>query len=1153
MQQKYKDFKINLYNPRIKKTDLFNHLKIAYSFDEQQYIIERIPKTFETLIYGKSLLNKTEDFGKNRKTYYDSNEKEFNWLIFQFKRYSKEINLFLALKVKFELNFLLGLYNQSSENLKAIKDISLSYWGLENKFLQIQYEKGLEFNFKLLNSCKNQKVNDPAFFLLIHFFSYKVEEDVSYFSYDNVLENSIVRGMSDDYKEYFKYRLNIVKYDFNDIESVIWASKNLSVIDKYMTYRDIVFYMSLDMKDYSKKGFIKKNSNDLLNYINDPLIQKSNNFEGDFSIKEEENNLESELKIIDDFTRGDYLSVIEGAKKMITKKACFSCIELFAKSHLHLKIPIENIFPNNCVFNSITEFVYNYLSRNEKSNESLIDLLTISNTISSFEISKEIVSFIQRNFNFSDFRYDNLSLKRAYISSESFNPIHFLLFSDENIQKEYLKSFSKFNSLTVNFFSDIINKYDTIDEKYTDIIPRYRLTFYKAKYLYDSNKYEGCKLELLKIIPQIEELNYIKESCVTMLFDCYYNLELFNDAIDLYVDSFILNSALVTKIDSKKLSDKIIKNRWKYISHNNINFPIFIYLAHDETHPKYIAYDLYLRTLNLNHPSLLIDESSNANKKQIFFLKNVANQKIISRKVMIFKNSNSVLNERISICQILARVDNSRIEEYNKEISEITKRLTVQQRIKEIDQSKIYVDEYGILESELIEIKKGFNRFKSISELLKQNKIDPTGIGYDALYDLLKGKIDTDTYKKSLRKTDLHFELFVQLFLEIRDKFLFSNQYGLDYYLSQRIRHGTIIGQIRKPFNAFNLVTTKSSEDGNYLQNDYWNNIQLEIGVIDRIKFDQRMNNFSASIDKIINDLKDQFVQIRTEDIKTKQTGWFDYMYIPLWNSEWLYSLFIKEIQFFTDFTEFVESIFEILWEITDRNLLVVREKINSKIKEELIGELDSLEIDLKAIVLSTSSSAIFKAIADCRTNVQADVDYVIRWFNKSKNDEIDFLIEDALNTSLTIVNNINSPSVLGITQKITDQSLIKGIYFPHFVDLIKIFLTNISDYYKTNNALERSASVNLKRKDDILHIEFKNKLSDNEDPEELLIKLDKIKLDLEETNYNGIRSEGNTGFSKANNILKNVFRNQDNGLSFNLNNGTFNIGCKISLKNLLK
>jgi hypothetical protein len=1148
MNKKYQHFKSLLYKNNVNKAALFHLLKVDYSSEEQDYIIKRIPKQFDTLIYGKPFVTKIEDFAKNKLIPLEELNIEINWLIHLFKKYSNELSMFIKHKEEFEQSFLLGNYEKSGKILSIIKKTTLSYWGLENRFLQKQYEQGLEHNFKLLNFCKNQKVNDPAYFLIISFLSNKAEEDISYISYDNSFDNLLGWGINKYYTEYFKYRLNPINYNFEDFESVLWANGNLSLLDKYLGFRDILFSLILSDSSSKKKIFTDK-SLELLQHIEDPLVSKTHSTIGEYDL---DSDMGIIMSIIDQFTQGLYEDVINNSESYLQNKVTFILLELYVKSHIHLNRPINFINSIKNHLNILLEHLYNYLCRNEKSADAFVDLLTIANSISSFDISKEIVCFINLNMNSPATEFQAFHLQKSFLYSRTLNPIHYSVFENIETQKDYLSSFKQYNCITTQFFIDIITNRENVKTIYSNTIPSYRIGFYIAKQYYEEQMHNECIAELLEILPALEKINYLREKSIAILFDCYFNLNLNDLAINLYVNTFLENSQLVPTIDAKLLSERIIKQKWKNISHDNINFPIFIFLAHDEIHPKYIAYDLYMRTQNITHPSKLFNDQNKATNQHIYFLKNIANPKIISRKVMVFKNSNSVLNERIAIFQFLAKIDPEKVSEYNKEISEITKRLTVQLRIKEVDQSKIYVDENGIIESEVYEIKKSFNRFTAISDLLKQNKIDSTGIAYEALFELLKGNIDTETYKKSIRKTDLHFELFIRLFLEIRDKFLFSNQYGLDYYLSQRIRHGTIISQIRKSFKSFNLVTTKTSNDGVYLPNSYWLNGKLELNNKQKIEFEERMSQFSASIDKIINDLKDQFIQIRTEDIKTKQTGWFDFRYNPILDGDLMYQLLVTKVKDISDFKSFLKLIFELLWVITDERLESIREKINLKIKDSLIYELDSLEVDIKTIIPPTRfSNPLYKSIADCRTAVQADINYVISWFNKSKNDEIDFLIEDAFYTSITIVNNIITPTILDVSQSIKAQSLIKGMYFPHFVDLFKIFMTNIYDYYKNNDMLNYKASVCLNENQNILSIEFKNNIASNENMDLLVLKLDKIKQDLTETNFTGIRGEGNTGFSKANNILKNVFKNKSNELTFNVNETSFLVTCNISLNNL--
>nr|WP_298331958.1 hypothetical protein [uncultured Christiangramia sp.] len=1139
MAERQKAFLKNFYRKDINKRVLIHLLKEDYSFDDQKKIIKKIPKIFESLIFGKPLIRSFEDFGSKRLSYKTSTEYELNWLVHLFEKFAGQINNFLEYKIQFENNFLRGDYNIAAKSLNNITKISKSYWGLENNFLQTQYQNGLEYNFKLLNSFKELKVQDAKFYYLVPFFSNKVEEDISYFSYLNSIEHILNWGIDEDYKSYFSYRLNPIGHTYGNLSGLLWAANNHSLIDKYLLYKSVVSNILVSTESKGDYEYLKEHFNYLSSCIHDPFF-KNALFVGFNEVSVLETN-EIELSIYDHFTKGEYDSAISLSKSYLEKDINFRVMEVFVKSHLHLTKKLVKISNENSLLNTILGLIYTVLSRNEKSNEAVIDLLTIANAISSFDIANALVLFLSQHINKKQSLEQNIV---AYLFSKTPNPLFFDIFETLETKKLYLENYIPQNSLTGSFFKKLIEKHPTINELN---IPNYRSSFYKAKIYFSYGEFKLCISQTEEIIERLSGINYLYEQCLKLRFDSFLELSQFDNALNLYVDNYIVNPSIVSKIESEKLSQKILDKRWKGISLNNINFPIFMYLSPSETHSKYIAYDLYMRTQNTLRPSKLAKIEDIIFEHKLFFLKNVANQKIISRKAIVFKNSTEVLKERIAICQILAKIDEKNSEEYNLEISDITQRLTVQQRIKEIDESKIYIDELGIFEKELGDVQKGFNRFKNISQLLKESNIDATGIGYDALYDLLKGNIDTETYKKSLRKTDIHFELFTQLFLEIRDKFLFSNQYGLDYYLSQRIRHGTIINQLRKSFKTHNLITTKSSKSDSYLPNSYWIN-KLEIQ--NHTEFEERLKIFSNRIDTVISDLKNKFIQIKTEDPKTIQAGWFDYTYIPIWNSTWLYSQFIKEIQFFTDFEEFVNSIFEILWQITDRNLAVIREKLKQELKTQLISELDNLEVDLKKLLPNKEGTSLFRSIAECRTNIQADVDYVITWFNKSKNKEIDFTFEDALNTSLQIVNNIISPNILEITVKNeTCKDLLKGKYFTHFVDLFKIFLTNIYDYYLKSDIEKKGTKFEAFQQNDRLTITFSNSLKEGEDIEALKNVIESKQLESNKQ-IKGIRGEGSTGFPKANNILKNVFRN-NNSLNFEITEEKFVVKCEILLNNL--
>lgn len=1146
MSKKYSNFKKLLFNPKIKKKDLFEELKVNYNFEEQQSVLNHLPKTFFSFVTENSLMKEKESLGSGIRNPKYSFEINLNWCCLQIKCYQNQINDFLALREEYEKKFLLGKYTESSEALFKVSDsISHSFWSIENEFLQVQFEKGLEHNFKLLNASQQINVKDGSFYFLLHFFSAKVEEDMSYFNYEMSLNNSF-GPVPQHYINFFNYRLNPLSlnyWNFNDLFNITF---NYSILDKYILVRDVLVQLCSDERSKEEKIICLERCRFLSRFINDPLLLKiimlledGEDFAQLIDIKK--------CDIIDNYTRGKYNEVIVLSRAyLLDKSNDFTILELYVKSHIYLNIELEQISTKSCFLDITSKLIYSYLRKLGDPNESFVDLLTQANSISNFDFSKEIIAFLDRNIKNEYFDENRI----GYFYSKNLNPLHYTIFKNETKRTKFFSSFNTQTSITLDFFKMVNGSIDK--KKFKGVIPEYRICFYTAITHFLRGEFEIAKIDLEQILKQNTHVGFFFELVVDCLFKCYVALGEIDSAIDLYVHTYITNEILVSRIDSNKAIESIIKQRFRNVNHNNINFPVFVYITLNETHTKFIAYDLYMRAVKANRPTELFNIIENPTNAEILFLRIVATSKIISRKVMVFKNSLQVIKERIEICQALSKIDTPNIEDYNNEISELTKRLSVQQRIKEIDQSMIYVDENGIVGHELGEINKGFNRFRSIAELLNLNKIDTTGISYDALIELLIGNIDKDTYKKSIRKADIHFEHFIQLFIQIRDKFLFSNYYGLDYYLSQRIRHGTIIGQLRRQFQELNLVTSRSSEDGDYLPNKYWSETQLGLDMDVKEKFELRMAQFSQNIDALITELKDRYVQIKTEDAKTEQSGWFNYMYIPNWHKDDLYSLFISKIQLITDFNEFTNSIFDILWDMTAQNLKRIRTAIDQQVKAMLINHLDELESDLMIILKDSQPGKIMKSIADCRTNVQSDVDTVIRWFNRSKNDEIDFTLADAFNTSLTIVNNINSPFLIQFNEKLETETFFKGAYFTHFVDLLKIFITNIFNYFKDHEMLHHRADIQFHLEEGILVIDFNNALAEKDLQEELLLKIEEIKTALLSTNYSAIRGEVKSGFYKANNIIKNVFRNKSNEIIVDLHENTFKVKIIISVNSLL-
>jgi len=208
---------------------------------------------------------------------------------------------------------------------------------------------------------------------------------------------------------------------------------------------------------------------------------------------------------------------------------------------------------------------------------------------------------------------------------------------------------------------------------------------------------------------------------------------------------------------------------------------------------------------------------------------------------------------------------------------------------------------------------------------------------------------------------------------------------------------------------------------------------------------------------------------------------------------------------------------------------LFIEKDIASYFYQLLIG----LENQLRHLECSYLFKDLIIKIIECRTSLGKDLIKTSQWFQRSKTIAVDFKIEDALDTSIEIVNNLEPTTDLVVTKTINYDNYFYGHLFSYFVDLFKILLSNIVDYSKLNNQNKAYANISIIQENNQLLCSISNTIY----PGTNLAKLDsKIAVKCKEIdefkNTINIRNEGNTGLIKATNILKNVFHNPNNRIN---------------------
>src|SRR5690606_3134080 len=86
-------------------------------------------------------------------------------------------------------------------------------------------------------------------------------------------------------------------------------------------------------------------------------------------------------------------------------------------------------------------------------------------------------------------------------------------------------------------------------------------------------------------------------------------------------------------------------------------------------------------------------------------------------------------------------------------------------------------------------------------------------------FDAVLKEIASTTQSTAFSPDDEADAVLFSMLHRLADEFLNNPSFGLDFYLSQRVRHQSFIGLIRGPLEFANLITTRQSETGNYRTN----------------------------------------------------------------------------------------------------------------------------------------------------------------------------------------------------------------------------------------------------------------------------------------------------------------------------------------------
>ena len=545
------------------------------------------------------------------------------------------------------------------------------------------------------------------------------------------------------------------------------------------------------------------------------------------------------------------------------------------------------------------------------------------------------------------------------------------------------------------------------------------------------------------------------------------------------------------------------------------------YIADDLDHIRAFAYDQFLIAQGFRRPHELATSLDRLDRTElVYFLRQLCVPANMERSLAL-ESTRDVENERIAVCALLSEIDSINTASYESEISTIAKLQTVREAVRHTELSKIYVDINGLKRWAERELGETYSRFRLLEQLTPSVRIKQV---LHAIEDLL-----AERRQKGVLFVQFPDDESVAVFFEVVDEIFraatFSADYGLDYFLSGRIRHGTLAALLRSGFETQHLITQKVSE-GDYVRNEYWASAFDAHWSSQQLVLD-KLRDFATAFDGLVDRLKNDLIQIKSAE---KPRGLFNLSATASDRSA-LFELTTDK----TTLSELVDLCMELFWKKVEDSLNVVRHTIDSEIKPTVTELATSLERSVNEITAAASHPDFSRAVWTAQTETLRNLDRIKGWFQLPREEEepvlsLDQLVEASVSTVRAVHRDFN-PQIR--KDKLPEVRYARALN--RFSYILWIILENIWKHSHANSSpwVVVSASVDK----DLLFMRVENQIGEGACNDESRRQLDHIRQRLAEAKYeSALRTEGGTGIIKLARLID--YTLADSKLEFGFING---------------
>ncbi|MCY4557663.1 MAG: hypothetical protein OXF79_15020 [Chloroflexi bacterium] len=1064
------------------------------------------------------IANEYKSLWPNRKSIVilDNFESSLRWVTAILSEKTDLIEHYLSLLSEYERNMTSGYLEEALATIDAIEEATgVSIWGIESKIALLQRTHGLEEQKKYCDHIREQApVSLPAF--IAHYTSERNEPGVSFARYSKKIERIIEsQPITPEIQKYVTRRLLGLKGDeisVEDVSHVLCVAGGLSTLD---AYEGLVWACQTAIQ----KGIAQDYSSTIIECLNrlnidDWRIEKLLCYLGkDFSTLPIQ-CLDTELSLL----QGNYLAVFEkifeghpeeplevNALSTAAYAAAYGDLELPSGASTGISIEIITLLAK-------------IIAKGDGVGRAADELIKLVLNLRSLRSMAAIYGYLVVEWG-EELQIGECEGTCIYLSNPMLNPFHWYVLRQDLATALLEAADAKMPPVGPSSLAFA----ELYDEKLNPIRASREIgLLFEARKSLMAGDLSRSK-SLLQELGDSDRRLWRRVSA-KMEVHCLIALNETRETILRVAHFCCENDELRHIVPLRPILHGV---RWRQVRYlrERIEVPIVFDLywrtidENEHETNRRIAYDEFLAAHDCRRPTDLRPIADRFQLEALrYFLRNVCVQEVMDVSFDVYESSREIEEERIAVCQWLSELDPNGRTDYAEEIVMLTKLINVQDGLRDVDNSRIYVDSEAIERWARKEVSESFTRYRLLVE---------AGVGFGspsdieaALKEFLGG--DERAVDDFLVYPDNEADaLLLEMVDGIRNEFLNNPDFGLDAYLSMRIRHGSLAGHLRGPLEEQSLILTKNHRKDSYLEENVW--IERFPYLTDErsASFLSALEEFSREYDSIIDELVQDRLQVRSA---THPDGAF---HVPIAeNAIWLHWI-RSRIRRDTEFDEFLSVVFSAIGESLKGVLKGIREDIFVSVKSRMDDAFESLRVRLDQEIGPDEYAMVNSVLADVVPEVQAAIDRIAAWFNLGESDQgsgvrtMDQIIDIGIEATKRARRGFDPK----VERTVPDIDISTSSLLSEFTDILFTILDNV--YAHSGNPVDPWVSVEIQARDGSskavrdVTIRVESEVEDGAYNAENVARVERIRERMGDLTYRrGVNLEGGTGLLKLQRLV---------------------------------